>query len=175
MLFYIKELVASAEDPALMQNPFVLTKIDLNCVRSFDFEDFLRSVIERKTGEVVKPTEIPRFENDSAGEMNQTIGVASLTGSQESLAIGDMLEKGDFTDDLDGISSDDEDPEFSRKKDMAERKKASLYPKLRGRTMRPDIPSMLTIMCNMVEVMRLRNILVSILHQREVLQSVFAS
>jgi hypothetical protein len=29
MLFYAKELVASAEDPSLLQNPFVLTKIDL--------------------------------------------------------------------------------------------------------------------------------------------------
>ena len=37
MLFYTKELVASAEDPALVQNPFVLTKIDLQTIRDFDF------------------------------------------------------------------------------------------------------------------------------------------
>ena len=80
-----------------------------------------------------------------------------------------MLEKGEFTDDIDGMSSDESDEEFSRKKEIHERKKQSLYPKLRGRTTRPDIPSMLEIMCNCVEVMRLRNILVSTLHQRDVL------
>jgi hypothetical protein len=124
MIFYMKELCASAEDPGLLQNPFVLTKIDLNCVRSFDFDDFLRSVIERKTGEVVKPTNQPMFDNDSAGDgMNGTVGVASMTCSQESMQIGAMLEKGEFTDDLDGMSSDESDQEFSRKKEMHDRKK----------------------------------------------------
>jgi hypothetical protein len=89
MLFYIKELCASAEDPGLLQNPFVLTKIDLNCVRSFDFDDFLRSVIERKTGEIIKPTHQPMFENDSAGDGKaNAMSMASVTGSCESMNIG---------------------------------------------------------------------------------------
>lgn len=29
MLFFVKELVAAAQDPDLIQNPFVLTKIDM--------------------------------------------------------------------------------------------------------------------------------------------------
>ncbi len=38
MLFFIKELIASAEDPNLIQNPFVLTKIDLQTLMQFDFD-----------------------------------------------------------------------------------------------------------------------------------------
>ena len=49
MLFYTKELVASAEDPSLLQNPFILTKIDLNTIRGFDFADYLASIEEKKT------------------------------------------------------------------------------------------------------------------------------
>jgi hypothetical protein len=64
------------------------------------------------------------FDNDSAGDgMNGTVGVASMTCSQESMQIGAMLEKGEFTDDLDGMSSDESDQEFSRKKEMHDRKK----------------------------------------------------
>jgi hypothetical protein len=55
--------------------------------------------------------------------MNGTVGVASMTCSQESMQIGAMLEKGEFTDDLDGMSSDESDQEFSRKKEMHDRKK----------------------------------------------------
>lgn len=81
-------------------------------------------MIERKTGEVIKPTHQPMFENDSAGDgMANTVGVASMTASQESMQIGDMLEKGEFTDDLDGMSSDESDVEFTRKKEIHERKK----------------------------------------------------
>mgnify|MGYP006950426700 CR=1 FL=1 len=38
MLFFIKELIASAEDPNLIQNPFVLTKIDMKTIMDFDFD-----------------------------------------------------------------------------------------------------------------------------------------
>lgn len=38
MLFFMKELVASAEDPSLIQNPYVLTKIDLETIQNYDFD-----------------------------------------------------------------------------------------------------------------------------------------
>ena len=38
MLFHCKELVASVEDPKLTQNPFVMTKLDLDTINDFDFE-----------------------------------------------------------------------------------------------------------------------------------------
>jgi hypothetical protein len=38
MLFYIKELIAAAEDPDYIQNPFVMTKLDLATLIEFDFD-----------------------------------------------------------------------------------------------------------------------------------------
>lgn len=38
MLFFTKELIAAAEDPNLIQNEFVLTKIDVKTVRDFNWE-----------------------------------------------------------------------------------------------------------------------------------------
>ena len=40
MLFHMKELVASIEDPNLIQNPFVMTKLDLNSTLDFNFDDY---------------------------------------------------------------------------------------------------------------------------------------
>ena len=39
MLFHTKELIASVEDPDLTQNPMVMTKLDLDTVRSFHFDE----------------------------------------------------------------------------------------------------------------------------------------
>lgn len=49
MLFFIKELSAAAEDPNLIQNPFVLTKIDMQTLVDFDF-DSVQSKKFRKKG-----------------------------------------------------------------------------------------------------------------------------
>jgi len=38
MLFFTKELIAAGEDPNMIQNPFVLTKIDMKTIRDFNFE-----------------------------------------------------------------------------------------------------------------------------------------
>lgn len=40
MLFLIKELIATAQDPELVQNPFVLTKIDIKTIQDYDFDAF---------------------------------------------------------------------------------------------------------------------------------------
>ena len=47
MLFTMKELVASIEDPNLNQNPFVLTKMDLKTTDDFSFDDY-QAATERK-------------------------------------------------------------------------------------------------------------------------------
>ena len=65
MLFYTKELVASAEDPALVQNPFVLTKIDLQTIRDFDFQLWLASYEEKKTGKAQEVRDVPMVADDS--------------------------------------------------------------------------------------------------------------
>lgn len=38
MLFFAKELIAAAEDPTLIQNPFILTKLDITTIQQFDFD-----------------------------------------------------------------------------------------------------------------------------------------
>ena len=40
MLFHIKELIASIEDPNLDQNPYVMTKLDMDSVIDFPFDEF---------------------------------------------------------------------------------------------------------------------------------------
>lgn len=39
MLFHMKELVASIEDPSLIQNPFVMTKLDIHTIEDFNFDE----------------------------------------------------------------------------------------------------------------------------------------
>ena len=39
MLFHTKELIASIEDPNMIQNPIVMTKIDLDTVSEFNFDN----------------------------------------------------------------------------------------------------------------------------------------
>ena len=41
MLFFTKELAASANDPRLAQNPFVMSKLSVDQVASFDFKPFM--------------------------------------------------------------------------------------------------------------------------------------
>ena len=38
MIFHTKELIASMEDPNLVQNPLVMTKLDLNTISDFNFD-----------------------------------------------------------------------------------------------------------------------------------------
>jgi len=40
MLFYSKELEASAEDVEAAHNPFIVSKLDLQSINSFDFDKF---------------------------------------------------------------------------------------------------------------------------------------
>ena len=47
-LFFMKELIAAAEDPHLIQNPFVLTKIDLQTIKDVDFDQFQSSHFRKK-------------------------------------------------------------------------------------------------------------------------------
>ena len=46
MLFYTKELIASAEDEQASHNPYVLTKLNLKTIDNFNFEAFQRLIQE---------------------------------------------------------------------------------------------------------------------------------
>jgi len=48
MLFHMKELVASIEDPNLIQNPFVMTKLDLKTCLEFNFDEHQGNVKKKK-------------------------------------------------------------------------------------------------------------------------------
>jgi hypothetical protein len=58
---------------------------------------------EKATGKEAKKVEIPVFENDSAAGDAANIA-ASLNNSTESVDIGDMLDKDNFTEELDGVT-----------------------------------------------------------------------
>lgn len=49
MMFYIKELVAASEDPQLVQNPFVITKLDMRTIEEFDFDKAQQKYFKKKT------------------------------------------------------------------------------------------------------------------------------
>jgi hypothetical protein len=48
MLFFIKELIASAQDPNLIQNPFILTKLDMKTIEMFDFDEAQSKFFKKK-------------------------------------------------------------------------------------------------------------------------------
>ena len=50
-----------------------------------------------------------------------------------------------------------------------------MYPRLKQKMFRPNIPSLLEISCNAIEVIRLRHLLIEVLIQREDLSQVYRS
>lgn len=50
MLFFIKELIAAAQDPDLIQNPFVLTKLDIRTIELYDFDAVQGKKFKKKMG-----------------------------------------------------------------------------------------------------------------------------
>ncbi len=68
-------------------------------------------------------------------------------------------------------SSDDDD--FNKKLKMQAANKDAQYPRLKQKKFRANIPSLLEISCNAVEVIRLRSLLIELLIQREDLSIVY--
>ena len=58
---------------------------------------------------------------------------------------------------------------------MQQNKADSKYPRLKAKKFRPNMPSLLEISCNAVEVLRLRHLLIDALIQREDLSNVYRS
>lgn len=48
MLFFVKELVAGAQDPDMIQNPFVMTKLDMRTLETFDFDKEQNKYFKKK-------------------------------------------------------------------------------------------------------------------------------
>jgi hypothetical protein len=63
--------------------------------------------------------------------------------------------------------------DFSKKQKLHEQNKDKAYPRLKVKYLRPNIPSMLEICCNQVEVLRLRHLLIEAYYQRTSLIEVY--
>ena len=40
MLFHTKELIATLEDPKLLSNPMVMSKLDLETINEYEFDEY---------------------------------------------------------------------------------------------------------------------------------------
>ena len=132
----------------------------------------MASLEEKVTGKEAKKVEDPIFENDSTAGENPRL--AEVNNSTESVDIGALLDNDNSVEELDGVTDEGNDDLADRKKKLHQQGKSKLYPRLRGRLSRPDMPSQLEIMCNGIEAMRLRHILIQAIHQRDVLNDVYA-
>lgn len=74
---------------------------------------------------------------------------------------------------MDGFKEDDSDEDFEKKLQMQQNNKDALYPRLKQKQFRANIPSLLEVSCNAVEVIRLRHLLIELLIQREDLSRVY--
>ena len=71
-----------------------------------------------------------------------------------------------------GLNDDDED-DFEKKLAMQQAKNDAKYPRLKQKKFRANIPSLLEISCNAVEVIRLRGLLIEALIQKHSLCEVY--
>ena len=108
MLFYSKELLSSAEDTSTAHNPFVIAKLDLDCIEKFNFDSCQGYI-----------------------DINTT------------------------SEDHDDKEAD----EAARKLKVSKKNFGRFFPKLKERVADLQFPSMLVISCNILEILRLRNIL----------------
>lgn len=100
-------------------------------------------------------------ELDSAEAARQFLGSAEETQSME-----DLYMKG-FAD------NDDQTDLIAKKSSLLKHEKQALEPRLKKKRFRANIPSMLEICCNGVEALRLRNLLVSAVIQRDALVEIY--
>jgi hypothetical protein len=155
MLFHTKELVATIEDPKLTQNPFVMTKLDLDSINEFDFDRY-------QTNDPKRPFKgASALDGESSDdEKKKKFSPNELSDGSMEKDIEDIYEKGFGLDE-----SDDDD--FAKKQQLHEHGKSVLHPRLKAKKFRANIPSMLVVMCNAVEAMRLRHILADAMIQRD--------
>ena len=150
MLFHMKELIAQCEDPELTQNPFVITKLDLKTVDQFNFQAF-QGQEEKK-----RPKRLESILNSSGPS-----GIASGAGSDDDSASVERSVDDAYMEVMHEESEDDGD--FGAKLKMQQNKADAKYPRLKAKKFRPNMPSLLEISCNAIEVLRLRHLLIDAL------------
>ncbi len=166
MLFLTKELVASIEDPQMTQNPLVMTKLDLDTVSDFNFDAHQKKLSEAK----------PKPEAGEAGPPDTAARERAFLGSAEDDVSLDEVYKQGFGLQTEEDDEQEDDGAMAKKAmELLEHDKQRYAPKLKQKKFRANIPSMMEICCNGVEVLRLRNLLVRALVQREALLKIYAS
>ena len=103
MLFHMKELVASIEDPNLIQNPFVMTKLDLNSANDFNFDDYQGSVKKKRPRQGSQVASAEEF-----ASLEQSAGIIDTNSDEKSM--GDVY--------MDGFKEEDSDEDFEKKLQM---------------------------------------------------------
>jgi hypothetical protein len=151
MLFHAKELVATISDPKLLSNPVVMTRLDLDTINEFDFNEYQP---EDGKSNVVEDNEAIQTHKRSENVAN---------------------EEDDVADAYYKAMSNEADQDFERRQKLHQKEKDARYPRLKQKQMRLNIPSLMQLCCNGVEAMRLRHVLVQTIIQREVLTKVFNS
>lgn len=197
MMFFTKELIASAEDPSLIQNPFVLTKLNVATVKETDFDFYQsRDFVKKKTVKKKKKKDVQEIAQASwysvkGGEGDKP---ESKAENKEREAVKSESDESDDNNDIPDIDrmyeqaeaqkkrieaqtalADPEAADLKKRQRFHEREKHKAVPKLRSRITRKNMPTMLQVCCNSIELMRLRNLLVNAYHQRAVLQEVYQS
>ena len=99
MLFHMKELVASIEDPNLNQNPFVMTKLDIRTINDFNFDDY-QGVGNKKGGRHSSMM-------GSTEHMASAASAGIVDTNSDERSIGDVY--------MEGFKEEDSDEEFGKK------------------------------------------------------------
>ena len=146
MLFHTKELIASIEDPEMIQNPFVMTKLDLDTISDFDFDAYQVQPKKQKANESEE-------EKDGGRELGSAEAAREFLGSaEETESLEDLYAR--------GFDNDDTADLVEKKSKLLDHEKANFVPRLEVKKFRANIPSMLEVCCNGVEALRLRHLLV---------------
>lgn len=120
MLFHTKELVASISDPKLISDPVVITKLDLETINEFDFEEEQRKVKGTDISDMLdEPTRNQREEE--AEQVVDEYADAYLKAMT-----------------LEEVPDDNE-----KKANLHKKEKDFRYPRLKKKKVRLNIPSML--------------------------------
>ena len=99
MLFHMKELVASIEDPNLNQNPFVMTKLDIRTINDFNFDDY-QGIGNKKGGRHSSMM-------GSTEHMASAASAGIVDTNSDERSIGDVY--------MEGFKEEDSDEEFGKK------------------------------------------------------------
>ena len=104
--------------------------------------------------------------------MDKTRSQESAGVVEETLSVGSASYDDAYMAEMRQAESSDED-DVGKKMKMQQASKESKQPRLKQKKLRMNIPSLLEISCNAVEIIRLRGLLIDVLLQRDTLEAVY--